>query len=100
MAYYPLIPGSPTPSEVIEKGYADNCLVAGVIDPQLFIRASEEKITKVTQDLCQEVKTALCKKGLKSKYCIASGCEVPPDVGTKMENIKAVVEATKQYGAF
>ena len=100
MAYYPLIPGSPTPSEVIEKGYADNCLVAGVIDPQLFIRGTEEKITKVTADLCQEVKTALCQRGLKSKYCIASGCEVPPDVGTKMENIKAVVEATKQYGAF
>lgn len=100
MAYYPLIPGSPSPTEVIEKGYADNCLMAGQIDPQLFIRGSEEKITKVTADLCQEVKTALCKKGLKSTYCISSGCEVPPDIGTKMENIKAVVEATKKYGAF
>lgn len=100
MAYYPLISGSPKPSEVIEKGYADKCLVAGAIDPQLFIRGSVEKITEVTRDLCQEVKTALCKRGLKSQYCIASGCEVPPDRRTKMENIKAVVDATAKYGAF
>ena len=100
MAYYPLIPGSPKASEVIEKGYADHCLVAGQIDPQLFIRGTTEKITKVTQDLCQEVKTSLCKRGLKSQYCISSGCEVPPDCNTKMDNIKAVVEATKIYGAF
>ncbi len=99
MAYYPLIPGSPSASEVIEKGYADNCLIGGNIDPQFFIRATPEKISKVTQDLCQEVKTALCKRGLNSKYCIASGCEVPPDVGTKKENIKAVVDTTKKYGA-
>jgi len=98
MAYYPLIPGSPSATEVIEKGYADNCLIGGQIDPQLFIRGSVEKITQVTKDLCQEVKTALCKKGLQGKYCIASGCEVPPDVHTKMENIKAVVDTTKQYG--
>ena len=98
MAYYPLIPGSPSAAEVIEKGYADNCLLAGQIDPQLFIRGSVEKITQVTKDLCQEVKTALCKKGLGPRYCIASGCEVPPDVHTKTENIKAVVDTAKQYG--
>ena len=99
MAYYPLIDGSPSPTKVIEDGYADECLIAGVVDPQLFIRGTEEKVIQVTKDLCQEVKTALCQRGLKSKYCISSGCEVPPDVGTKMENIKAVVEATKLYGA-
>ncbi|MCL2142893.1 MAG: uroporphyrinogen decarboxylase family protein [Methanomassiliicoccaceae archaeon] len=98
MAYYPLIPGSPSATETIEKGYCDNCLVGGQIDPQLFIRASVEKITQVTKDLCQEVKTALCKRGLGSRYIIASGCEVPPDLHTKMENIKAVVDTTKQYG--
>ncbi|MDR2866525.1 MAG: uroporphyrinogen decarboxylase family protein [Methanomassiliicoccaceae archaeon] len=98
MAYYPLIPDSPSASEAIAKGYADNCLLAGQIDPQLFIRGSVEKITQVTKDLCQEVKTALCKKGLGPRYCIASGCEVPPDVHTKMENIAAVVETTKKFG--
>jgi uroporphyrinogen decarboxylase len=98
MAYYPLIPGSPSAKETIEKGYCDKCLVGGQIDPQLFIRGSVEKITQVTKDLCQEVKTALCKKGLGSRYIIASGCEVPPDVHTKMENIKAVVDATKKFG--
>ncbi|MCQ2056240.1 MAG: uroporphyrinogen decarboxylase family protein [archaeon] len=100
MAYYPLIPGSPTAAEVIEKGYADHCLVAGQIDPQVFIRGSAETVTKVTKDLCQEVKTSLCKRGLKSQYCIASGCEVPPDRRTKMENIEAMVDATKAYGVF
>jgi uroporphyrinogen decarboxylase len=99
MAYYPLIPGSPTAAEVIEKGYADKCVVGGQVDPQVFIRATVEKVTAVTKDLCQEVKTALCKRGLNSpKYIIASGCEVPPDVHTKTENIKAFVNAVKQYG--
>lgn len=98
MAWYPLIPGSPSAKETIEKGYADNCLIAGNIDPQLFVRATTEKITKVTLNLIQEVKTALCQRGLKSRYVIASGCEVPPSLSTKLENIKAVVDTTKEYG--
>jgi uroporphyrinogen decarboxylase len=98
MAYYPLIPGSPSATETIEKGYCDNCLVAGNLDPQLFMRADINKVTSVTKDLCHEVKTALCKRGLNSKYCIASGCEVPPDMETKMENITAVMDAVKKYG--
>lgn len=100
MAYYPLIPGSPTASETIDKGYADNCLLFGNIDPQMFIRNSKEEITNATKDLCQEVKTALCKRGLKSRYVISSGCEVPPDLETKLENVQAVMDATHQYGAF
>ncbi|MDO5853223.1 MAG: uroporphyrinogen decarboxylase family protein [Thermoplasmata archaeon] len=98
MAYYPLIPGSPTATETIEKGYCDKCLVMGNIDPQLFIRGSVEQITATTKDLCQEAKTALCKKGLNSRYCISSGCEVPPDLETKLENVQAVMDATHQYG--
>jgi uroporphyrinogen decarboxylase len=98
MAYYPLIPGSPSASEVIANGYADKTLVAGQVDPQLFIRGTVEKITQVTKDLCQEVKTALCKRGLNSpKYCISSGCEVPPDIHTKMENIQAFMDTGKKY---
>jgi uroporphyrinogen decarboxylase len=98
MAYYPLIPGSPSAKDTIEKGYADNCLIAGNIDPQLFIRGSNEKISKVTNDLLQEVKVALCERGLNSKYCTASGCEVPPSIHTKMENIKSVIDLTKKNG--
>ena len=101
MAYYPLIPGSMTASEVIAGGYSDQTIMAGQIDPQLFIRGTVEKITQVTKDLCQEVKTALCKRGINSpKWCIASGCEVPPDIHTKLENIQAVVDTTKKYGKF
>jgi uroporphyrinogen decarboxylase len=40
----------------------------------------------------------LCKRGLGPRYCIASGCEVPPDINTKLENIEAVVKATEKYG--
>jgi len=98
MAYYPLIPGSPSPKETIEKGYADNCLVAGQIDPQGFVRWSQEKMQKTTMNLVQEVKTALCARGLKSRYCVASGCEVPPSVTTRLENIKECVDTVKQYG--
>jgi len=29
---------------------------------------------------------------------VASGCEVPPSLTTKMENIKMVVDTTKKYG--
>ncbi len=98
MAYYPLIPGSPTAAEVIEGGYADNCLMMGNIDPQQFVRASVEQITETTKNLCQEAKTALCKRGLKSRYCISSGCEVPPDLETKLENVTAVMDAVHKYG--
>ena len=98
MAYYPLIPGSPSAAESIEKGYADNCLLGGQIDPQLFVKASVEKMTQVTKNLCQEVKTALCKRGLGPRYYIAGGCEVPPGLDTKLENVKAVVDAVHAYG--
>jgi len=98
MAYYPLIPGSPSPKEAIGKGYADSCLLAGNIDPQAFVRHSPEKIERTTVNLIQEVKTALCARGLHSRYVIASGCEVPPSLSTKMENIKTVIDTTKKYG--
>jgi uroporphyrinogen decarboxylase len=98
MAYYPLIPGSPSPKEVIGKGYADNCLMAGEIDPQLFVRGTVEKMEATTMKLIAEVKTALCQKGLHSRYVISSGCEVPPSVTTKLENIKACVDTVKKYG--
>ncbi len=99
MAHYPLIPGSPSPKETIEKGYADNCLIGGQIDPQGFVRWSTEKMQKATMNLCQEVKTALCARGLHSRYCIASGCEVPPSVTTRLENIKECVDTVKRYGS-
>lgn len=98
MAYYPLISDSPSATQVIEKGYADHCLVAGQIDPQVFIRSSAEDVAKITTNLCQEVKTALCKRNLKSSYCIASGCEIPPDINCKLENIKAMVDTAKVEG--
>jgi uroporphyrinogen decarboxylase len=98
MAYYPLIPGSPSPKEAIGKGYADSCLLAGTIDPQLFVRGTIEKMEATTMKLIQEVKTALCQRGLHSRYVIASGCEVPPAVVTKIENVKACVDTVKKYG--
>ncbi len=98
MAWYPLIPGSPSASDAIGKGYADNCVLCGTIDPQGFVRWSQEKMQKVTMNLIQEVKTALCARGLKSRYTIASGCEVPPTVTTRLENIKEVSDTVKKYG--
>lgn len=98
MAYYPLIEGSPSPTKVIEDGYADNCLITGVLDPQLFMMNTAEECAAATKDLCQEVKTALCKRGLNSQYCISTSCEVPPSVNCKLENIRAVVDAERTYG--
>jgi uroporphyrinogen decarboxylase len=100
MGYYPLIPGSKSPTEIIDEGYTKNTLFAGVIDPQLFVRGTVEKISGVTKDLCQEVKTALCKNNQHSRWVISSNCEVPPDLETKLDNISAVVNTAKEYGAF
>ncbi len=100
MAYYPLIPGSPSAKEVIAKGYSDNCLMAGNIDPQGYVRWTPEKMQKTTMNLCNEAVKALKDRGLGARYCIASGCEVPPALSTKMENIKTCVDTVKQYGTF
>ncbi|HKL98645.1 MAG TPA: uroporphyrinogen decarboxylase family protein [Mobilitalea sp.] len=97
MAYYPQIEGSPDAVEVIDRGYADKCLIAGQLDPQLFMRSTKEQVITATKDLCQDVKTALCKRGLNSRYCLSTGCEIPPDINTKMENIKAMVDASNKY---
>jgi uroporphyrinogen decarboxylase len=99
MAYYPFNPDSPSASKVIADGYADETLIGGNIDPQLFLSGTEAQIRKATSEVTQEVKTALCKRGLKSRYCIASGCEIPPDVATRLENISAVVDVVKKEGA-
>ncbi len=100
MAWYPLVPGSMTAKEVIAKGYCDNTLMAGNIDPQGFVRWPVDKMQKTTMNLCNEVVKALKDKGLGARYCIASGCEVPPSITTKMENIKTCVDTVKQYGTF
>lgn len=98
MSHYPLIEGSPDAAKVIGDGYTDDCLVCGHIDPQLFVRGTVEQVTEATKDLCLMAKTALCKRGLNSSYCISTNCEVPPGVTTKMENLEAMVEASKKYG--
>ena len=98
LAYYPRADASPNMTKVIEDGYADNCTIFGNIDPQMFMRSTAEQITKVTADLCQEAKTALCKRGLNSHMCISSGCEVPPDLECKIENVTAVMDAVHKYG--
>ena len=98
MAYYPLEPGSLRASEVIDKGYADDCAIFGNVDPQLFVRGTKAQITHAAAEVTQEVKTALCRRGLNSHFGIASGCEVPPDYETKLENIGAFVDTVHQHG--
>ena len=53
-----------------------------------------------SMNLCNEVVKALKDRGLGARYCIASGCEVPPALSTKMDNIKVCVDTVKQYGTF
>ncbi len=100
MAYYPQIPESPTMASVIERGYGEKCTIMGTIDPQLFMRGSYDEAVQVTKELCQDCKTAMCKAGLNSHVCIASGCEVPPDLETKWEVVQGVMDGTHLYGAF
>lgn len=100
MAYYPLIPDSPSAKEVIQKGYADVSLIAGNIDPQGYIRWDSEKMMEMTRKLCSEVLTELKSRDLGGRYCISSGCEIPPALSTKMENIEACMNAIRQFGKF
>ena len=100
LAYYPLVPESPNMTKVIEDGYADKCTIMGNIDPQMFMRNTYQEVEETTKNLCQEAKTALCKMGLNSHFVVASGCEVPPDLECRIENVDAVMEATHKYGAF
>ena len=100
MAYYPLIEGSLSASQVIGQGYADETLVAGNLDPQAFEQYTLEQVEESTKSLAQEVKTALCERGLNSRYVLASGCEVPPTKTCRLENIDTFVRAAKQYGSF
>lgn len=100
MAYYPLVDGSLSASQVIGRGYADNTLVAGNMDPQAFEQYTVEQVEQSTRNLVQEVKTALCERGLNSRYVIASGCEVPPTQTCRLENIDAFVKTAKEYGSF
>ncbi len=74
--------------------------MAGNIDPQGFVRWAPEKMQRVTMNLCKEVVSALKERGLGGRYVTASGCEVPPALSTKLENIKMCVDTTKQYGTF
>ncbi len=97
-ASYPQIEGSPSATDVIDQGYCDICTMVGSVDPQVFMRNTAEETAKITGDLCQEVKTSLCKRGLKSRFVISSGCEVPPGIECRMDNIEAFVKATAQYG--
>ncbi|MBR4203467.1 MAG: hypothetical protein IKQ93_07845 [Candidatus Methanomethylophilaceae archaeon] len=100
MAYYPLVEGSLSASQVIGKGYADETLVAGNLDPQAFEQYTVEQVENSTKALAQEVKTALCERGLNSRYVLASGCEVPPTSTCRLDNIDAFVRSAKQYGSF
>jgi uroporphyrinogen decarboxylase len=100
MAHYPQIPESPTMASVIEQGFTKTCTIMGTIDPQEFMRGTYESTYEITKNLCHEIKAAVCKAGLNSRACIASGCEVPPDLETRWECVKAVMDATHKEGAF
>ncbi|MHA1209892.1 MAG: uroporphyrinogen decarboxylase family protein [Candidatus Freyarchaeota archaeon] len=46
----------------------------------------------------EEVAKALEETGHRSKFVISTGCEVPPTLQTKLENIKAMMETVKKIG--
>ena len=99
LAYYPLAEASPNMTKVIEDGYADKCTIFGNIDPQMFMRNTYEQVYETTMNLCQEAKTALCKRGLNTHFCVSSGCEVPPDLECHIDNVTAVMDAVHKFGA-
>ena len=79
------------------EGYADNCVLCGTIDPRDMCAGARRR-WKRSPWTCATSLNSTMRSRLKSKYCIASNCEVPPGVSTKLENIKAQVDAVKKYG--
>ncbi|MFQ5613351.1 MAG: uroporphyrinogen decarboxylase family protein [Anaerolineae bacterium] len=95
--YYPDIPGSMSAKEVI-KEYGEYTVMLGNLDPQMFVRANPEQMRQATEELLRESVEGLEEAGLKSRFCIASGCEVPPALSTKMTNIKIMCDTVREIG--
>lgn len=95
--YYPNIPGSLSAKEVI-KEYSPHTVMFGNLDPQMFVRATPEQMRKATEDLLREAVEGLKEAGLKSRFAIASGCEVPPALSTKLTNIKIMCDTVRELG--
>lgn len=95
--YYPNIPGSLSAKEVIKK-YSQYSVMLGNLDPQMFVRATPEQMRVATEKLLREAVEGLQEAGLKSRFCIASGCEVPPALSTRLTNIKVMCDTVRQLG--
>lgn len=96
--HYPNIVGSLTEAEVILNGYADDTIMMGGLNPQMWVRATPEQMREATIDMLESVSAALATKGLNSRWSVCSGCEVPPALSTNMDNIKMMVDTVKNEG--
>jgi uroporphyrinogen decarboxylase len=96
--YYPNIKGSLSAAEVI-KEYSPHTVMIGNLDPQLFVRGTPEQVREQTIKLLDESTAALAANKLNSRFALASGCEVPPAIATKLDNIKIMVDTVKELGA-
>lgn len=95
--YYPHIERSWSADKLVKK-YAEKAVIAGNLDPQLWVRATVDEMKEATLKLLKESQRALKDSGNVSRFCICSGCEIPPALTTKAENIRATVEIVNKYG--
>lgn len=95
--YYPDIPDSLSTQEVI-KQYGHETLVLGNLDPQMFVRASADEMRQATENMYREAVEGLQEAGLTSRFCISSGCEVPPALSTNLNNVKVMCDTVREIG--
>ena len=94
---YPDIEGSLTTKEAILK-YGHETVVLGNYDPQLFVRGTAEEVRRATEDMLRDATEGLKEAGLVSRFCVASGCEVPPALSTNLDNIKIMCDTVRELG--
>lgn len=74
----------------LKKVLGDKVCIIGNVDPVSIIRNG------TVEDVYREVKSSIEKASdSKNGYIVGSGCDIPG--GAPIENIKAIVEATKKY---
>nr|MDO8082160.1 uroporphyrinogen decarboxylase family protein [Candidatus Freyarchaeota archaeon] len=97
LATYPNRGENRSISKIIRE-YSDYAVIVGSLDTQLFTFGTVETVKKATRIFMEEVAKALEESGHKSKFVISTGCEVPPTVETKLENVRAMMETVKTIG--
>jgi uroporphyrinogen-III decarboxylase len=69
----------------------DHCCIFGDVPAAMFAFGGKEEVTEYCKKLIEEV-------GKGGGFILGAGCEVPPNA--RPENVKAMIDAVKQFGYY